>query len=60
MKNLHIIQIRNDEYLVNRTLVTIYRDMDGDVMTNPRLEPDELALLRQLVASIKVKPKIES
>lgn len=55
-KRVHIRRLEADDlkFLVNNKVVTVYRDMDGDVMTRPTLEPLELSILRKFIEAMKV------
>lgn len=58
-KEFYITHVFENQYLINRTLVTVYRDMDNNVTTNPRLESDDLNMLRHFITEYCIKKRNE-
>jgi len=47
--SVEILKITDTAFMVNHKIVEIYRDMDGDVVTNPILEFYELKAFRNYI-----------
>ena len=53
--SIHIITISSTEYIVDNTHVTVWRDGENAVRTNPVLHPDKLRSLKEHIESIYAK-----
>lgn len=49
--SVSIISVAHDTFIVDSLHVTVYRDVDGAIVTNPPLETDRQKALKQFIES---------